>query len=978
MNPKPSLPRIGTTSGFPIKVSIASVVVLAMLVLAIGIFGLGWQGAKQSLLDTAAKTAQDAGQLIVEKSHRLLEPAQATLRLLATTSLVQATTLDERLKGLETLSGVLTSNSLASAVFIGYADGAFLLVRPLDDPELRKRFESPPKSNFLIQSVEVQTDGSRVGEFLFFNAGLELLERRVKPDYQFDPRTRPWYQTASQTDASLSSAPYVFFTTQQVGLTLSQSSTSGQAVFGIDVVIDQLASSLADLKMSKNAQLALLDDDQKVMAYPDMQRVLIKTADKFDFKTLDALGVPSLIRLNALGSEPGKVATFDVDGQEWLGVVLPFDMWTSGKTRLLVAAPSDDLLGDLKAKATRLGWLVALFTLLLMPFGWLAGAAIGRNLDRLTAQAQRISQFDFKQRSSKQSLVREVNSLSMVMDEMGQTIQTFLQISQDMATEPKVERMLDSVLANMVSATRCTAGAVYLWDHTTSSMVRHAETGDLQAHGAPQPPYTAAAAVKEHVYEVVPDVMELQVELRGRSGKLDGLLVLQHPADAGHAAPMFIEFVRKLSGMLAVSIETRQLIASQKALLDAVIRLMADAIDAKSPYTGGHCERVPELAGMLVDHMGQDTTGPYASFKMNEDERYEFHLAAWLHDCGKVTSPEHIIDKATKLEAIYNRIGEVRMRFEVLWRDAELDYWKALAAGGDAPEIPAEKKAELHAALLQRQQALTDDFAFVACCNVGGEFMAEADLVRLKALAGVGWLRHFDNRLGLSGEESRRMGPSTGEVLPAPELLLADRPDHVVPWGERKPAVEKTDPKNKHGFDMVLPRHMQNMGELYNLSIRRGTLTDEDRFKINDHIVQTLVMLRSLPWPAQLAKVPDIAATHHEKLDGKGYPRCLPATQLTVADRVMAVADIFEALTAADRPYKSPKTLTESLKIMAFMAKDQHIDAELFRYFLHSRLWQVFADKFMLPNQIDVVDVAAIERLLPAPASAPAPEPALS
>jgi len=203
-------------------------------------------------------------------------------------------------------------------------------------------------------------------------------------------------------------------------------------------------------------------------------------------------------------------------------------------------------------------------------------------------------------------------------------------------------------------------------------------------------------------------------------------------------------------------------------------------------------------------------------------------------------------------------------------------------------------------------------------------------------------------------------------LLPVAESLLSDRPEHVVPWGERKPAVEKSDPNNKHGFDMVLPQARQNMGELYNLSIRRGTLTDEDRFKINEHIVQTLIMLRALPWPAHLARVPDIASTHHEKMDGRGYPRRLPGAQLTLLDRVMALADIFEALTAADRPYKAPKSLTESLRIMAFMCKDQHLDVELFRYFLHSGVWQEFAQRFMQAAQIDAVDVAAIEQLLPA------------
>ena len=248
--------------------------------------------------------------------------------------------------------------------------------------------------------------------------------------------------------------------------------------------------------------------------------------------------------------------------------------------------------------------------------------------------------------------------------------------------------------------------------------------------------------------------------------------------------------------------------------------------------------------------------------------------------------------------------------------------------------------------------------------------MAEADVVRLQSLANVSWTRNFDNRVGISSEELMRHSTTAGEppVLPVQERLLDDRPDHVVPWGARRPPVEKDDPKNRYGFDMPLPQSAQNMGELYNLSIRRGTLTEEDRFKINDHIVQTLIMLRSLPWPAHLARVPDIAATHHEKLNGKGYPRKLTADKLTIADRVMAIADIFEALTAPDRPYKASKTLTESLRIMALMTQDEHIDADLFRYFLRSGLWQEFANRYMHPAQLDEVDMAAIESLIQPPA----------
>lgn len=945
-------------SGWPIKISIATVVVTSMLILATTIITLGWIGARQSLLDAASQSARDAGLLINEKSHRMLEPAQATLRLLTSSSLMQATTLQQRLQRLRMLSEVLSANPLMSAVYVGYADGSFFLVRPLNLPSLLERFHPPAKARFMVQSVEMRT-GKPVGEYLFFDSGRNLLERRPEPDYTFDPRKRPWYESAQNVFSSVFTQPYVFFTTRQLGVTLSQASLDADAVFGIDVVLDDLAVSLGEMRNTPHAQLALVNARNQVLAYPDMSRVIVEREGGFDFRSVNDLGVPGLAALNGLHHTVDKVRAYKVDDVEWVGVSLPFDVWQTEGLRLLVAAPSEDLLGDLKAKRRKLAFIIIGIALVLLPAGWLSGAAIGRSLDRLTHTAQRMSRFDFHRVQQPPNFIREVNNLSSVMGEMGETIETFLQISQDMATEPKVERMLHNVLIKMVSATRCQGGAVYLVDNTSQTLQQAAVAGELLEHEHPQlqrdglPDSDARRAVGA-------GLAEMQFALRGRSGKLEGILVLQYASDEGHADAAFSEFVHKMSGMLAVSIETRQLIESQKALLDAVIRLMADAIDAKSPYTGGHCERVPELAGMLIDRMMQDDAGPYANFTMSEDERYEFHLGAWLHDCGKVTSPEHIIDKSTKLETIYNRIHEVRMRFEVLLRDAQIAFWQGVAQGGD--------RAALQAELERRQNQLQDDFAFVARCNVGGEFMADGDVARLQSLAQTPWVRYFDNRLGLSSQELLRVEAASAvpRPLPVQEQLLADRPDHVVPWGARRPPVEKGDPRNKYGFDMVLPAQAQHMGELYNLSIRRGTLTEEDRFKINDHIVQTLIMLRSLPWPAQLARVPDIAATHHEKLDGKGYPRKLAADQLTVADRVMALADIFEALTAADRPYKAPKTLTESLRIMAFMAKDQHIDPDLFRYFLRSRVWDAFAERFMQAQQRDAVDIAAIEGLLPA------------
>lgn len=956
---QPRPPGPDRAGGVSIKVSIAGVVVLCMVVLAAVIVSIGWRGASQTLMLTSMRAATDAAALINERARRMLEPSQATLRQLASDPLAHATTTAQRIARIRVLADELAANPLLSALYVGYESGDFFLIRSLEVPEIRQRFAAPPKANFVVQTVFTTPGGVRSGEWIFFSANLQVLSRLPQPDYTFDPRNRPWYLNAQKAAKSVLTEPYVFFTTRQVGVTLSQESHSGKATFGIDVVLDDLSASLGDLSVTPHTELALVGDRGEVLAYRDMQRVLQRQGDGFAFRTIHDMGVPPLTEYHRLATEAGGLMPFELDGRAWIGMSQPFNVWPERRIRLHMVVPVDELLGDLAQRRWRLIAVIGGVILVLLPLGWWAGTAIGRSVDGLTDRAARMAHFDFSGDAGEASHVREVNQLAQVMADLGETIQTFLDISQGMSTEPNVDQLLERVLQQMLRATRSRSAAVYLWDGPAQRMNRVAVEGGEVSDFEPSFAYADGRQVRGEPRTLSNGHRQIELELRGRTGHLQGLLVLTHLADASHANPAFKRFTRQLSGMLAVSIETRQLIAAQKELLDAIIRLMADAIDAKSPYTGGHCERVPQLATLLVDRMSAETQGPYADFRLSDDQRYEFYLGAWLHDCGKVTSPEHIVDKATKLELIHNRIHEVRTRFEVLWRDADIDHLNRLAQG--TPE--AESKALRDA----RQQQLRDDFVFVAQCNVGGEFMADEAVARLRTIAAQTWTRHFDDRLGLSQAEADRLDQVRPQVpvLPVAEPLLADRPEHVVPWNGRKPPVEKGDPDNVYGFDMKLPAHQQNMGEVHNLSVRRGTLTDEDRFKINDHIVQTYVMLKGLPWPAHLRRVPEIAATHHEKMDGQGYPRKLPGDQLTPLDKAMALADVFEALTAADRPYKPPKTLTESLRIMAFMCKDRHLDTELFRYFLHSGVWREFAQRFMQPQQIDVVDVNSIEKLLP-------------
>lgn len=443
----------------------------------------------------------------------------------------------------------------------------------------------------------------------------------------------------------------------------------------------------------------------------------------------------------------------------------------------------------------------------------------------------------------------------------------------------------------------------------------------------------------------------LTVPLKNNTGRVIGVLQLLNSLDQeGNVRPFSTEIqplIEALASQAAVSLENQNLLESQKNLLDSFIELMASAVDAKSPYTGGHCQRVPELTEMLTEAACKSKLPPFADFDLNEEEWYELHIGAWLHDCGKVTTPEYVVDKATKLETMTDRIHEIRTRFEVLKRDRIIAYQKQLL--GDAEDNEVLKHA------LEKDLAqLDDDFAFIAECNVGGEFMEQERLDRLKQISGYEWSRTLDDRIGISFDEAKRKNRTEAPELPVTERLLSDRPDHIV---EHDVVVHSADPNNPYGFKVDVPEHKYNLGEVYNLSVARGTLTNEERFQINDHIVQTIVMLENLPFPKHLERVPEIAGGHHEKMDGTGYPKKIMGGEMSIPARIMAIADVFEALTAADRPYKKPKTLSESIKIMGFMVKDQHLDPDLFQLFLISGVYKDYAERFLEPSQIDEVDV---------------------
>ncbi|MFL9705522.1 HD domain-containing phosphohydrolase [Aeromonas veronii] len=956
----------------PLYVHIAHLFLGLLLVFALITLGHQYRQTKTMLMKEAEERFSLIGQITTQALEGLFSTSALSVNLLAQQRLTEAKTLSERMASLPYMTTLLKGQPSANAVYAGYNNGdLFWLMRWPADTEVQ-HLTPPSNTRWIVKSIRHQ-EATTLTETFALADNLTIIERQEESGQFFDPIEHPWFIQAKQSGQLVQSPLYISHDTQEMYLSFAEPMQNGAGVIGMSLNLRAIERLLKSAKITPNMRLAIVNEQGELMT-SHKGGMVIHEHGAYRLARVTEADLPMIQHLmNASQNQKADSLSFKSEGNDWQGMRITLPEADGSKLTLWIAAPVDELLATAFTIRNQTFLLSGIFLIFALFAAIKLARTAARPLDDLTQEAGKIAHFDFNDPIRVNSYIAEIIDLSQAMGDMKSTIQRFLQLSTSLSSETSFPRLLVRLLTEMQQLTGATGCMIYLSDsgNKTLDLAGLCWNGEVQEQtpihsigtlNQPKHPLFQSlqgvelepvALVTSELQILFPYIEESDtpltfwpIALKNRDGQLLGTLVFLIDERKKSLTPQRMAFVNALSSTAAVALTTQRLLEEQRNLLEAFIQLIAGAIDAKSPYTGGHCQRVPELTKMLAEAACEAKEGPFQHFSLDEKQWEAIHIAAWLHDCGKVTTPEFVVDKATKLETLCDRIHEVRMRFEVLKRDAEIAYWQARLHGGD--------EATLQTTLQQQWQQLDEEFAFIAHCNEGGEFMATEDIARLQQIAGRTWQRTLSDRIGISQDELARKQRAAESPLPVTEPLLADRPDHLFTRSNR----DRLAPDNPWGFQVNTPEYLYNRGELYNLAIRRGTLTDEERYKINEHMIQTIIMLEKLPFPANLKQVPEIAGGHHEKMDGTGYPKRLKRDEMSIPARMMAIADIFEALTAGDRPYKKAKSLSEAIRIMGFMQQDHHIDPELFALFLRSGVYLRYAKRYMSPELIDEVDIS--------------------
>lgn len=927
---------------FSLSIQISTLFMVLVTVIGTILIMVGSHYSKRLVETSLAQSYLEKRQLIEQNFQHGIAPIMTTLDFMAFSHFVDGhTPIEEDIRSLHALESIFKQNPYLVTVYFGNDKGEFTMLVPLFDQVNQQRYQAPQDAHLLINQTQI----NGLSTIIFLDQHFVPIKRSEEYLTAFDPRVRPWFVNAKNDGVIRLTEPYFFYFINQYGVSLSRRSLDHRKVVGADFTLDGLSYQLADIAFTPNTQLALFDQNLQLLAQHN-SAMATSNAEPRQQLPFSATLFANL----ALESSPDSALQhFNFANQTWIGQLSSIRLSSEVTLLLAHATPYHDLMQPLLTIREK-QMFIALFMLgssfLFVRF---VSNKIANPLSNLVIQTNNISRFDFQKTRYPKSMIKEVANLTKSIQLMEHTLHDLLRLLRETASNQDFEVFAKTITHQSYLISKAETILLYTYSHEEQHFTTAANHAiipfkiDINSLVQNTPWLLAELRQGQTVHLNRNDNVLFPLReqlynsdiylfpLLNQSRQLIGVLNLGYERAITKAQADKHAFLREVLSFAEIAKDNIDKMQQQKQMLNAFITLIASAIDTKSPYTGGHCQRVPELTKMLATAATKDKRY-FPDFTLSAEQWEELMLAAWMHDCGKVTTPEFVVDKATKLETIYDRIHEVRMRFELLKVQAEADYWQGVASGGNSDL--------LQKTLSEQQQALDDDFAFVAQCNIGSESMTDQDIARLEQIAQRQWKRTLDDQIGISWLEAQRH--TNKPALPVMENVLADKVVHQIKWdGDPLATIEQ------EGFVLKPQRLRYNRGELYNLSVRRGTLTEEERFMINDHIVQTIMMLKSLPYPEHLKQVPDIAGGHHERMDGKGYPRGLNEQQLSVPARIMAIADVFEALTSSDRPYKKAKSLDQALSIMTHMATTGHIDPKLYLLFLEQEIYSDYAQRFL-------------------------------
>ncbi|NQZ50801.1 MAG: HD domain-containing protein [Moritella sp.] len=872
----------------------------------------------------------------------------------------------------------LAKDTLTNAIYMGFPSGDLLSAHKLGSKTKKYYDDAPENANFVIETLEYQqTDANKLTR-VYLSNNFKIIDTTVTLNDSLNIFEQDWYKIGLQSPNLVPTPIYKDLRTNEDSLTLVQKHQFSDVIIATDLNISTIVNSLKASELSNDAIRVIFGDKGQFVIYHKNNSLFSNVSDAANNDDMgNLLQKTKFKKIISANLNKNKLFTFNFKGEEWLAQTHNISIIQNNNARLLIAVPKNSILGPSKKMLQDTMLILVSVGVLFIPLSWLFARVLTRPLRNISAQIKQVTALDVSETATiTVSRVKEISDLQLSTTKMRKTLDDFLRLLTMLSNEQDIHSLLKKTCSKASLMLEADSAFVYLKSEEDDSILEpfilHTQDNNINAdvtlcpHLSTQWPYEKLrnnanvkdiqfnlihpmlkpALVKAGIHPENSNVYTLTIPLVDRNGNILGLLGFSYSECLGGDELTHVMGVAKtLSDFVSLSFESQNLIFKQKELLNSFIKLIAGAIDTKSPYTGAHCQRVPELASMLADAACQSTQKQFRKFNLDAKGWEQLNIAAWLHDCGKVTTPEYVIDKATKLETIYNRINEVRMRFEVLIRDAQIQALTAISQGDDAKQTDH--------ILVEKIQQIEADFAFIANCNLGENFIDDNMKTRIEAISQQTWLRFLDDELGISPAELAQKNRTSPITLPIMEPVLSDRTEHMVSHIDNSLELEA-----HLRFNMKRPLHRNNLGELHNLMIQRGTINTEERYIINHHVIQTITMLEQLPLPPHLSRVPEIAGGHHEQLSGRGYPRGLQEEDISLEARILAIADVFEALTASDRPYKTAKSLSQSIKILSLMSKDRHLDSDLFKLFLSSGIYLEYAHKYLQPEQIDNVDIS--------------------